>query len=330
LAEWRAIRTDAPPEPEYDALRRLADSMILVQERDISKLTAEEYQSLDPTVQMFVNQQRALRSVQPAFKLAGEAMERGDEAEYAKQMATIKQGVDLAGAENPAIKPALDASYDVSELLILAMRQQRDFDRFDFNRVSAAVAPIEAKSKQLASSKVANTPQVFPMKWIPDIAGAVARLSVVTDRLSRLLQTLLSHKTTAKQLEEISQIQDQIREQQRTIGELNVPNLAEAYRTLLLTVSGKLQKLTERLSLEVRPTKRTLLNAAGLGSAISFVAVAALLLLVGRATGTDLNAGVVLTLSAFFGLVAGFGYGALRFKGFLTSILLGRSQEGGD
>jgi hypothetical protein len=145
-----------------------------------------------------------------------------------------------------------------------------------------------------------------------------------------LLQTLLSHETTAKQLEEISQIQDQIREQQRNLGGLKVPVFVESYRKLPLDVSGKLQRLTERLSLEVHPTRRTLLNVTGLVSAISFVTVAALLLLVGRVTGTDLNAGVVLALSAFFGLVAGFGYGALRFRGFLTSVLFGPGQESGN
>jgi hypothetical protein len=319
-----------PPVPEFDDVRRLADSWILVQERDVNELTEEEYQSLVPHVQMFVNQQRALRLASPAFKSAWEATTRGDEAEYANQIAAAERAVDRAGAENPAVKPIFEAVYGMTELLALAMRQQQDFDRFDFNRVSASVTPIEAKSKQVASSKVATTPQVIPMAWIPGMATSVARLGLVTDRLSRLLQALLSHKTTAKQLEEIAKIQDQIREQQRILEGLKIPKMVEGYRTLLLDVFGRLQKLTERLSLEVHPTRRTLLNAAGLASATSFVTVAALLLLVGRATGTNLNAGLVLTLSAFFGLVAGFGYGALRFRGFLTSILFGRGQEGGD
>jgi hypothetical protein len=330
LAEWQAVRAEAPPVPGFDQVRRLADGMILIQEKDVSELTEEEYQSLLPQIQMLVNQQRALRLVSPALKSAWEAMARNDEAEYANQMASVERSVDRAGAENPATKPMIEGFYGMTELLALAMRQQQDFDRFDFDRVSASVAPIEAMSKQLASSKAATTPQVIPMAWIPDMATSVARLGLVTDRLSRLLQTLLSHETTAKQLEEISQIQDQIREQQRNLGGLKVPVFVESYRKLPLDVSGKLQRLTERLSLEVHPTRRTLLNVTGLVSAISFVTVAALLLLVGRVTGTDLNAGVVLALSAFFGLVAGFGYGALRFRGFLTSVLFGPGQESGN
>lgn len=101
----------------------------------------------------------------------------------------------------------------------------------------------------------------------------------------------------------------------------------EPVRKLLLDIYGTRMSFTERLSLEVHPTRRTVLNVAGLAAAISFVTVAALLLFVGRATDTDLNAGIVLALSAFFGLVAGFGYGALRFRGFLTSVLFGHGQE---
>ena len=45
-----------------------------------------------------------------------------------------------------------------------------------------------------------------------------------------------------------------------------------------------------------------------------------------RLSDTDLDARVVLALSAFFGLVVGFGYGALRFKGFLGSIRPGTGR----
>jgi hypothetical protein len=330
LAEWLAVRAEAPPIPAFDLVRRLADSWILVQEKDVSDLTEEEYQSLDPSARKFVNQQRALNAARPAYESAWEALRRGDYAAYAKQMASAERAVDRAGAENPDAKPILEAMFGMTGLVALAMRQQRDFDRFDFAGVYALVAPIEAKSQQLASSDAATRPQLVSMTWIPDVTTFVTRLGLVTERLSRLLQTLLSHGATAKELEEISEIQDDIRGQERILGELKAPAFVEPLREPLLDIAGELLRLTDRLSLEVHPSRRTLLNVAGLASAISFVTVAALLLLVGRATGTDLNAGLVLALSALFGLVAGFGYGALRFRGFLTSVLFGRGQEGGD
>jgi hypothetical protein len=328
LTEWRAVSEGAPPIPGFDEVRRLADSWVVVQERDIGELTEEERQSLHPQVQMFVNQQLSLRSVTPSMKAAWEALGRGDEGEYASQMAKIQQDIELAGAENPAVKSTIEGFYGVTHLLVLAMGQQKDFDRFDFGRVFDAVAPIEAKSKQVASSEAATTPQAMPMAWIPAVAGSVTVLALVTDRLARLMRTLLSHETTAKQLDEISQIQDQIRTQQRTLRDLTGLTVMEPVRTLLLDIYGTRLSFTERLSLEVHPTRRTVLNVAGVAAAISFVTVAALLLFVGRATDTDLNAGIVLALSAFFGLVAGFGYGALRFRGFLTSVLFGHGQEG--
>jgi hypothetical protein len=245
-------------------------------------------------------------------------------------MASAERAVERAGAENPDAKPILEAIFGTIGLVALVLRQQRHFDRFDFAGVYALVAPIEAKSQQLASSEAATQPQVVPMTWIPGVATVVTRLGLVTERLSRLLQTLLAHGATAKQLEEISKIQDDLRGQERILGELKAPAFVEPLRELLLEVAGKLLRLTERLSGEVHPSKRTLLNVAGLASAISFVTIVALLLLVGRATGTDLNAGVVLGLSALFGLVAGFGYGALRFQGFLTSVLFGPGRDGGN
>jgi len=330
LAEWLAVRAEAPPVPAFDPVRRLADSWILVLEKDLSDLTEEEYQSLDPSAQKFVNQQRALSAAEPAYASAWEALRRGDDAAYAKQIASAERAVDRAGAENPVAKPILEAMFGMTGLVALAMRQQRDFYRFDFAGVYALVAPIEAKSQQLASSDAATRPQPVSKTWIPSVTTVVTRLGLVTERLSRLLQTLLSHGATAKELEEISKIQDDIRGQERILAELQAPAFVEPLREVLLNVAGELLRLTDRLSLEVHPSRRTLLNVAGLASAISFVTVAALLLLVGRATGTNLNAGLVLALSALFGLVAGFGYGALRFRGFVTAVLFGRGQGGGD
>lgn len=328
LAEWRAIRAEAPSVPGFDEFRRMADGWILMQERGWDNLTEDEYQSLAPAVQMFVNQQRALGAGSPAFRAAAEAATRGDEAEYEIQMASAERAFARAGAENPAVKPVLDAIFDMVELLALAMRQQREFDRFSFDRVAAFVAPLEMKSKEAASSEAATKPQIMPMAWIADVAGVVTSLGRITDRLSRVLRALLSHGGAEKHLDELSNIESEIRKQQQILGEIKTPALVDIWRKLLLDVAAKLLGLTERLSAEVRPSRRTLLNVAGLASAISFVTVVALLLLVGRATGTELNGGVVLALSAFFGLVAGFGYGALRFRGFLTSVLFGHGQEG--
>jgi hypothetical protein len=245
-------------------------------------------------------------------------------------MASAERAVDRAGAENPAVRKILDTIFGMAELLTLAMRQQWDFDRFDFNRVSSWVASIEAKSKQVATSEAATKPQIVPMAWIPGLTSVVTSLAQVTERLSRLLQTLLSRGTTAKQLEEISKIEDEIQGQQRILGELKGPAIMDPWRKLLLGAEGKLLGLTERLSVEIRPSRRMLLNVAGLAATISFVTVAALLLLAGRLTGTELNGGMVLVLSAFFGLVGGFGYGALRFRGFLTSLLFRQGPDGSD
>jgi len=329
LAEWRAARAGAPPISAFDDVRRLADGWILVQERGWNNLTEDEYQSLDPSVQMFINQQRAIDAGAPAFKAAAEAATRGDEAEYAIQMANAERAFAAAGAENPAAKPVLEALFDMAELLALAARQQREFARFNFDRVSAFVAPLETKSRQVASGVAATRPQPLPMGWIPDLASVAASLGRVTERLSSVLQSLLSQSGAAKQLEELSTIEEEIWKQQQILAQLKAPAMVNTWRKLLLDVAENLLQLTERLSIEGRPSRRRLLNIAGLASAISFVTVVALLLLVGRLTGTELNGGVVLALGAFFGLVAGFGYGALRFRGFLTSILFGHSgQEG--
>jgi hypothetical protein len=314
----------------FDELRRMTESWILVQEQGVDNLTEKEYQALHPSAQMFVNQQRVLQAMSPAVKAAVEAVTRGDEAEYANQMVSAERAIDLAGAENPIVKPLLEAIFGMGELLTLAMRQQQDFDRFDFDRVSARVAPIEAKSKQVASGEAATKPQIIPMAWIPGMASVVTSLAQVTERLSRLLQTLLSRGAKAEQLEEVSKLKDEIRGQQQILGELKGPAFVDPLRKLLLDVDGKLLGLTERLSVEIRPSRRMLLNVAGLAATISFVTVAALLLLAGRLTGTELNGGMVLVLSAFFGLVGGFGYGALRFRGFLTSLLFRQGQEGSD
>jgi hypothetical protein len=52
LAEWRAIRAEAPAVPQFDELRRMANGWILVQERGWDNLTEDKYQSLAPPVQM--------------------------------------------------------------------------------------------------------------------------------------------------------------------------------------------------------------------------------------------------------------------------------------
>jgi hypothetical protein len=330
LAEWRAVREAAPPAPQFDEVRALADSWILVKERGWENLTDEEYSSLQLQVQMFVNQQRALRSVSPAFKSAWQALSTGNEGEYANQLAKMRQGVAQAGAENPLVRPVLASIFDLVELMALALRQQRDFDRFEFPRVYEWVSPIEAKSKVLATSEAVATPQVIPMGWVADMGTVIASIGLITEQIARLLQSLLSHAPTAKHLEELRRIELDARATQRALGDVKALPLADPFRELLGDITAKLLGLTSRLSVEVLPSRRSVLNLAGLASAISFVAVAGLLLLVGRLSDTELDARVVLALSAFFGLVVGFGYGALRFKGFLGSILSGEGSEGED
>jgi hypothetical protein len=300
-----------------------------VQERGVLNLTEEEYESLVPSVQMVVQQQRALVPGARALNSAQQALMRGDQAEYENQMAAAARAVDLAAAENPSAKPMLQAAFGMNELVALTMAQQRDFDRFDFDRVSDGVARIEARSKQVASSE-AIIKRFLPLAWIPVMASTVTSLAQATERLSQLLRTLLSGGPAAKHLEELSRLKDEIQEQQQILRELKAPALADGWRMLLLGVADKLLERTERLGVEVRPSRQTLVNLAGLAATISFVTVAALLLAVGRLTGTELNGGVVLALSAFFGLVGGFGYGALRFQGFLTSVLFGQGRKGNE
>jgi hypothetical protein len=68
LAEWRAIRAETPPGPDFDAVRKLADDWILVRERDLAALTPEEEQALGPAVRRFVHQQRALKAADSALE----------------------------------------------------------------------------------------------------------------------------------------------------------------------------------------------------------------------------------------------------------------------
>jgi hypothetical protein len=330
LAEWRAVREAAPPVPQFDDLRALAGSLILVQERGWENLTEEEYSSLHQQAQMLVNQQRALRSVSPLFKTAGQALSSGNEGEYANQMAKIRQGMAQAGAENPLVKPVLELMYDMVELMALSMRQQRDFERFDFPRVFEWVSPIEAKSTVLAKSEAVTTPQAIPMGWVADMGSVIASIGRITERIARLLQSLLSHAPAATHLEELGKIEQDIRATQRALGDVKAAPMADPIREVLGDIITRLLGLTSRLSVEVRPSRRSVLSLAGLASAISFIAVAGLLLLVGRLSDTELDARALLALSAFFGLVVGFGYGALRFRGFLGSILSGKAPEGRD
>jgi hypothetical protein len=323
LAEWRAARKVAPPVPTFDEFRSQADGWILVQERGWENLTEDEYRSMSPPVQMFVNLQRALGTIEPAYEAASKALSSGDEGEFASQMAGISDGVARASAEFPQVRPILESTFDIVELAVMTLRQQRDFDEFEFRRVYGRVPEIVAKAADITSSEAATTPQAFPMTWIVHVAEAYVSLGRATERLSRVLESLFSSATTAAHLSEISAIEDTVRQTQRVLGDLVAPPEANTWREMLWDLSGKLLKLSERLSVLVRPSKRTVLNIAGLASAIAFVSLVGLLLLVGRLTDAQLNTGVVLSLSAFFGLVAGFGYGALRFKGFLGSILRG-------
>ena len=158
------------------------------------------------------------------------------------------------------------------------------------------------------------------MGWVADMGAVIASIGRITERIALRLQSLLSHAPTATHLEELRRIEQDIRRTQRELGDVKALPFADPLRESLSDISAKLLGLTSRLSAEVLPSRRSVLNLAGLASAISFVVVAGLLLLVSRLSDTDLDARVVLALSAFFGLVVGFGYGALRFKGFLGSI----------
>jgi hypothetical protein len=321
ISEWRALQVEAPPDPVFDDIRKMAHDWILVRERGADKLTEEEYRSLRPEIQMNVNYQRALRVVGPALKLAAQALEQSDDKEYATQMANVGRAMQHAGDEFPPIKVFLGGLGDLLQIFGLAYRQQHAFGRFDFSAARALAGLIDAKSEQIASSEAATKPQLIPMGWLAPMASSIRSIAWSIEHLSRLLQTLLSSPTSPKHLQEITEITTEIRGQQEVLSELEGPEWLDALRSWLLENTGRLVRLCDQLKVEIHPSRKALLNVAGLASTISFVAVAALLLLIGRLTGTQLNAGVVLALSAFFGLVGGFGYGALRFRGMLGSVL---------
>ena len=61
----------------------------------------------------------------------------------------------------------LESIFVPVELMALALRQQRDFDRFEFARVYEWVSPIEAKNRSLATSEAVTTPRSSPWDGLP-------------------------------------------------------------------------------------------------------------------------------------------------------------------
>lgn len=325
-AEFRAVLMEAPEAEEFEEIRAMARSWVLFMEKS-PDLSEDEVASLHPSVLPFLSYQLALQDVASALTQAAGSMVLGDEAGYGAAMNLAGRAGERANAELPTARPFTEAVLGLGELEILTLRQQRDLESYEFHQVERTLHAIKRRASDLSSQMDSVEGFFVPLAWVHVMANSVAVVAEMTNRTAVLLRHLVSHSAGAQHLKELTAIAGGTREAGEALRDVRAPGFAEPLRQSLLTVASRLAVRANRLKSEIRPSRLAVLNITGLVSAVCFVAVTAALLLIGRVTDAQLDGTLVLSLSALFGLVGGFGYGALKFRGFLTSILFGRRGD---
>lgn len=319
LAAFRSYLEAIPDDPDYDEVRAHARGLILLQEKDVDEIPADDLEELPADLQGIARALRAINSASPHLSAAANAMRADDEATYVAEFGRARAIYEQAGAEAPPMAVQFKLLIDVADAFMSTVKQSTSLRILDFDRVTEFQAKISERTENIAAryESFEGTPFI-PLGWIPQVSSVFAASAIQMAKAAALFRDLLRHQAATKHADALREIRASLQEQRATLGGLEGPDFMTPTQKGMYQILESVDDLLERLALEAKPSRQRMVSASGSLAAFVFVATAAVLLFLDQVMGADLDGNTVLGSFAFFGLVSGFGYGALRFRAFLS------------
>jgi hypothetical protein len=257
----------------------------------------------------------------------------GNESELQAKIARANQHFKSAEQEFPKMRGVVRAYALGLELVLLVEQQTVALSQFEFDsvpRLAKRADELAAQMKQLYS----DTENQGLISWVPPLGETYRTITVIFADLAKLIKEIISDPVNARHLDTLDRLndtlQDGLKEMTQEIAKhLFIP---QTIQNQLLIAFRQGLRIVKNLRVEIIPSRQRVLSFAGLASAVGFLLVMGITFLIGRFTNANLNPTLVLSLAAFFGLVTGFGYGAIHFRGFFHEVFMGRqgrSDEAG-
>lgn len=302
--------------------RNLANAFLLTVTTDVTALSENEQVLIDQAgFTPAIYQQKDIARAGETMQSAIDALLLDKTDEFEDKWSQAESIWRRASDEFPKTRDLFSCMWLLFELMKLTTLQYKAFREFDFDTVLVLSSQVDQKVDELKQVHLSSKIQEL-ITWAPQVAKTYKTISISLTNLTTLINESMSSGISSKHMENLGNLHDTLQgirgEAAKLQGNENVINLA---RNPLLQTSSAVLHIIDNLRVELRPSRQAILNMSGLAAAVGFLFVIGITFLLGNFAGIELNPALVLSLGAFFGLVIGFGYGALRFRGFLLDIV---------
>lgn len=255
------------------------------------------------------------------FSAAFKALRLSNRNEFQLRMANAIQLYQGAEQEMPIMKELIRANSLGYQLAMLLEQQMMALSQYDFDLVRRYVTHADKLAIEL--KQLSSNTEVAAVRWGLSLGGICHSTSVIFADLAEIIRGATSKSVSAKHLEDINKTNLALQDVRSAMeGELYKQfGLSSTIRDEILIALTQAEKIVRNLRVVIVPSRQEVLSLAGLASAIGFLLVLGLTLLIGKSLNVELSSTLVLALAAFFGLVSGFGYSALKFRGFLLDLI---------
>lgn len=317
----------------FRGVKEIAKALLIALKPEFPDITEEEQKQFDRANLAPLLFQ--VEGLQNSLKVLGDAvtalqLEREDE--FASKMAQAETLLEGAEQEHPKMRDFFRSAFLTYRLMILTEQQLGLISQYDFTQARSLVVQSEGLQKELEQLHSNSAmPGLFP--WGPEFGKVYHSLNLVLAELAGLIEQVVAGRVSAKTYGELNKLAPLFREVRKEATNISGPwRLLRPARERLLAIPAKGLRIINNLKMGMQPSRKEALSIAGVAAALGFISVVGLIFLIGSLSGVILNSTLVLSLGAFFGLVIGFGYGALRFQGFLAAIIHGGgdSTSGGE
>ncbi|KAA0272206.1 MAG: hypothetical protein EDM79_12270, partial [Chloroflexi bacterium] len=205
-------------------------------------------------------------------------------------------------------------------IAILSAQREKKLYEFELTAAKATSAQITEKINEM--QLVYNNSSIKSMiSWVPEICVLFLFWSKVSTELTDFLIQMVESGSRLNSLNKLNKLQEKLQAIRNQVIKISQPTyVVSVVQPAVLSATSNGIKFTDNLRTYLRPSRKTVLNLSGLAAVFGFLLVVTSLFIVANLFTISLNPTLVLMLGSFFGLVTGFGYGALRFRDWFRDI----------
>jgi len=324
------VLEEAPEDAVFDPWRKQAEALLILQRYEGGELSKDQLAVIrEAGFGYRLDQMAILQAGYGLFSEATTALWLGSESQFEAKLARAEARLKTAEREDPKTRDFFRAAW-LGHRLVLSILQQADaLFMHEFAQVQAYAVQANKQADELKQLHDETAIRGW-LSWGPALGEAYGQLANAYAALGVLIRAIVVGQAEDASLDQLARLNQSFLEIEEQAGKLEMPSrLRRIGREPLVGLAKKGRRSVKNLQILTRPSRQKMLSVAGLAATIGFLGVTATLFLIGSLAEVDLSPNLVLGLAGFFGLVLGFGYGALRFENFFIRIF-GGGETGAD